>query len=239
MHQLLVSKATLLLVIFLTFFKAGDALAQKGKTRNLPYYDDRNWRYGFQLGVHQSRYQIRHDAFFANNGDSTTAIYPAWSPGFLVGLIVSKRLGNELWNLRFTPNVTFYERNINFVYNNNEEKPVVSTFESTFVEFPFLFKYKSIRRTNTRMYLLGGLTAGFSVGARRQRLNELALQTSNFNLEVSYGFGLDAYFDMFKFAPELRFSHGIVNVLNKNGNAFSNNLGRISTHRVSLILNFE
>ncbi len=239
MRNKLVIKLVLLGLVAISFFKADIGLAQKAKSRNLPYYDDRNWRYGFQLGVHQSRFQVRHDPYFAANGDSTTAIYPTWSPGFSVGLIVSKRLGDELWNLRFLPNVTFYERNILFIYRNNEENPVSSTFEATYVEFPLLVKYKSVRRTNHRMYLVGGLTAGFSVGARRQRLNELALQTTKANLEISYGFGWDIYFDMFKFAPEIRISHGIPNLLIKNGNAFSNNISRITTHRVSLFLNFE
>jgi Outer membrane protein beta-barrel domain len=215
------------------------AQSKRQKIKNLPQYDERNWRYGFQLGVHRSRYNIRHDAFYAANGDSTTAIYPTWTPGFMVGLILSKRLGSELWNLRFTPNVTFYERTIRYEFNNNIDKPRPSSFEQTTVEFPLLVKYKSVRRLNNRMYMLAGLTPAFTVGSRRQRLNDQALQIRNFNLEINYGFGFDLYFEMFKFAPEIRFSHGVPNLLIRNGNLFSNNLDRVTTHRVALILNFE
>ncbi len=223
-----------------------DAAAQKkrnntgyGRSKNLPTYDDRVLRYGFQLGLHQSRFNIRHSDFFANNGDSTTAVHPKWSPGFMLGLITSFRLGNELWNLRFVPNVSFYERSIEYQYRNNPENLHNEIFENTMIEFPVLLKYKSLRRGNHRMYMVSGLSANFKVAGKKERLNDLQLQSINQNIEVCYGIGWDLYFEFFKFAPELRFSHGIPNLLIKNGNAASNNLDRLTTHRVALILNFE
>lgn len=210
-----------------------------GRSKNLPSYDERVLRYGFQLALHQSRFNIRHSDFFANGKDSTAAVFPRWSPGFMLGLITSFRLGNELWNLRFVPNVSFYERSIEYRYGNNAENIHNEVFENTFVEFPVLLKYKSVRRGNHRMYMTGGLSANFKVAGKKERLNDLQLQTLNQNLEVCYGFGWDLYFEFFKFAPELRFSHGIPNLLIKNGNRVSNSLDRVTTHRVTLILNFE
>jgi hypothetical protein len=239
--RFLVIGAALLLVLL-----AHDASAQKkrnntgyGRSKNLPTYDDRVLRYGFQLALHQSRFNIRHSDFFANDGDSTTAVRPKWSPGFMLGLITSFRLGNELWNLRFVPNVSFYERSIEYQYRNNPENLHSETFENTMIELPVLLKYKSVRRGNHRMYMIGGFSANFKVAGKKERLNDLQLQSINQNLEVCYGIGWDLYFEFFKFAPELRFSHGIPNLLIKNGNRVSNSLDRLTTHRVTLILNFE
>ncbi|WP_448520151.1 type IX secretion/gliding motility protein PorT/SprT [Rhodoflexus sp.] len=210
-----------------------------GRSKNLPTYDDRVLRYGFQLAIHQSRFNIRYSDFFANSSDSTTGVRPQWSPGFMLGLITSFRLGNELWNLRFVPNVSFYERNIEYQYRNDPENLHNETYENTFVELPFLLKYKSLRRGNHRMYMVGGVSANFKVAGRKERLNDLQLQTANQNLEICYGLGWDLYFEFFKFAPELRFSHGVPNLLINNGNRVSNSLSRLTTHRVTLILNFE
>lgn len=237
-----------LVIIVLLSVLAFDAVAQykkkrdssgQGKSKNLPYYDDRVLRYGFQLALHQSRFNIRYSNFFSSDADSTTAVRPRWSPGFMIGLISSFRLGDELWNLRFVPNVSFYERSLEYQYRNSPENIHNETFENTFIELPLLLKYKSLRRGNHRMYLVGGLSASFKVAGKKERLNDLQLQTLNHNIEVCYGFGWDLYAEFFKFAPELRFSHGIPNLLIHNGNRVSMSLDRITTHRVTLIFNFE
>lgn len=241
--RLIVTGAALLLM-FLALDAQGQYKKKRsnsghGRSKNMPTYDDRFLRYGFQLALHQSRFNIRYSDFFANNGDSTTAVFPRWSPGFMLGLITSFRLGDELWNLRFVPNVSFYERNLEYQFRNNPENTHNELFENTFVELPLLLKYKSIRRNNHRMYMVGGISANFKVAGKKERLDDVQLQTLNQNLEICYGLGWDLYFEFFKFAPELRFSHGIPNLLIKNGNRVSNSLDRVTTHRVTLVLNFE
>jgi hypothetical protein len=211
--------------------------AQRSKSINLPFYDERKIHFGFQLGGMMSKLNTAGSGFFVSDADTTVAFTPLLSPGFSLGFIVSLRLKSELWNLRFLPTVSFYERSVMFEYPN--KNMVTKTYENTFVEFPILVKYKSIRRGNMRMYMVGGLTAGFKVAGEKQKLDPDQILTVNNNLEISYGFGIDAYFDFFKFAPELRFSHGIGNIISSPNNPFANSIGAVTTHRVCLYLNFE
>jgi hypothetical protein len=217
-----------------------NAIAQKSKSINLPFYDERKIHFGFQLGGMMSKLNTASSDMFVSDVQDTTAAIaftPLVSPGFSLGFIVSLRLKDDLWNLRFLPTVSFYERSMRFEYRNNVFE--TKTYENTFVELPLLIKYKSIRRGNMRMYLIGGATVGFKVAGDKQKLDPDQIITLNNNFEISYGFGIDAYFDFFKFAPELRFSHGIGNVLASPNNKFTDVLGAVTTHRVCLYLNFE
>jgi hypothetical protein len=213
------------------------ASAQRTKSINLPFYDERKIHFGFQLGGMMSKINIAGSGYFVSDADTTVAMTPLVSPGFSLGFIMSFRLKDDLWNLRFLPTVSFYERSVMFEYPNSNM--VTRTYENTFVELPLLLKYKSIRRGNMRMYMVGGVTAGFKVAADKQKLDINQILTLSNNFEVTYGIGIDAYFDFFKFAPELRFSHGIGNVLAEPNNPFAKSIGAVTTHRVALYLNFE
>lgn len=218
-----------LLLLFQT-----NAWAQK--SRNMPFYDDKKIHYGFQIGLHYADFGIKHSRLFTERADSTQYIQSEATPGFSLGFILNFKLVNELWSLRLLPTVSFYDRAVNFYYPKSQHTEV---FESTFLEIPIMLKYKSVRRQNLRMYMTAGLMGGFEVGSKRDALSERSLTTNKYNLEVQYGFGCDMYFEMFKFAPELRFSHGLVNNLNQNGSQYARSLERITTHRITLYFNFE
>jgi hypothetical protein len=204
-------------------------------------YDTKKIHYGFQIGLFTSNLNIRHSDFFANApeiSDSTIAIRPNRTSSFSLGFIINKSLADDLWDLRFLPKVSFYTHSMDFIYPNSQNRQLADN-TLTFLEAPVLFKYRSLRRKNFRLYMVGGLTPGLSVGARRGDENPRDLNLRGVNLEVTYGFGLDGYMQLFSFAPEIRFSHGLVNMLKNENNRFSNNLDRIVTHKVGLYFNFE
>jgi hypothetical protein len=228
-------------IVFAIVYFANQSVAQQQKTRNLPFYDDKKLHYGFLIGLHQSRLHVQeYSELFATRDDLDTlkAANPMISPGFSLGIITNFRLGNELWNLRFVPNVSFYERATKYTFTGG------STFndltESTFIELPFLVKYKSLRRNNTRFYMIGGFSYNIKVAGKKELIDQ-HLITKDRNLEIQYGFGWDRYLDMFKFALELRFSHGIPNVLSieDSRRQLAEPIGRLTTHKVALFLNFE
>jgi hypothetical protein len=217
------------------FCICSNSFAQRGKSLNLQFYDTKSIHFGFQLGAMVSKINLGTNKNFG--ADSVQAMTPLNSAGFSLGFIVSLALGErERWNLRFLPNVAFYQRSVQFEYPNSI---TTREYENTFVEFPLLLKYKSVRRGNMRMYLVGGLTASFKVAGDKQKLDPNQILTIDQNIEVTYGFGLDGYLDFFKFAPELRFSHGLPNAIAFPNNRFANSIGSLTTHRVSLYLNFE
>ncbi len=214
-------------------------------------YDEKKMHYGFQIGLFTSNLNIMHSEHFAQGMDSTVAISPNRHVSFSLGFIVNRSLGSELWDVRLLPNVSFYAHSVNYYYDSDQIPDATGEISSgtselvqienatTFLELPIMIKYKSIRRKNHRFYLIGGVTGAVGVGGKKGGEDPRNLGLNNYNLEVSYGIGFDGYMQFFNFAPELRFSHGVLNMLKPGNNIYTNNLDRITTHKVALYLNFE
>jgi hypothetical protein len=108
------------------------------------------------------------------------------------------------------------------------------------VEFPLLLKYKSARRGNVRMYMVGGVKPAVEAsGKKKLEGASKSLEAANFNLNLDAGIGFDLYFPLFKFSPEIRFSRGIVNVLGNPSSDYAKPLDRLNTNTVNVYLIFQ
>ncbi len=217
------------------------ALAQKKRwvPRNNPNYDDRKLSYGFLIGLHTTAYQLKYaDQFVTQSFDSVYAVEPGWSPGFSLGFIVNYRL-TDLLDFRLTPKVAFYEHTLRYSYTDDtptEEKLV----ETTMVELPILLKYKSERRGNIRMYMVGGVKPALEASGKKNVENtSTSLGIASTNLSLEAGFGFDLYYPLFKFSPEIRFSRGLVNILDNTTNRYGQPLQRLNTNTITLYLLFQ
>lgn len=232
-------KIILLLPFFCLFFN--DLQAQRNNKDNLPNYDNRWLHYGFSIGVHSSGYRMKYaDNFTSSAFDSLHSVMAQNSFGFSLGLIANFRLA-EFLDLRVMPEVVFYENRVDYNYIRNGQSVVDEQLvETTFVEFPVLFKYKSVRRGNTRMYLIGGIEPGIeATGKKEEQDDSDKLLVNGTNLSLQVVFGLDVYFPLFKFAPEIRFSRGLMNMKNDRENPYGAPIQSLVTNTVTLYLLFE
>jgi len=209
--------------------------------QNNPNYDNRRMSYGFLIGIHTTAYQIKYsDEFVTNAFDSVTAVHPSWSPGFSLGAIINYRVG-DFFDLRTTPKFAFYEHKLKYMYTNEASREQL--VETVMVELPILLKYKSERRGNVRMYMVGGIKPAIEASGKNQISNSNSLskgiEVKGSNVSLEAGFGFDLYYPLFKFSPELRFSRGLVNVFDKTDDPFSQPLKRINTNTVTLYLLFQ
>lgn len=223
-----------LIIIFLVLLISNVARAQDPRWTNLPHYDNRLLHYGFSLGLGTSGYKATMSQTFVDN-DTIKYIRPKFASAFTLGFVVNLRL-HEYFDLRLLPTVGFYERKIDYQFTNTNKTQSV---ESTFLEFPLLVKYKSQRRRNTRMYLVGGVKFSIEAGSKKKEKKKSELRTQNADFSIDYGFGFDFYCPLFKFSPELRLSHGFVNMLNADPNVYSQSLSKLTTHTLTLYLHFE
>ena len=213
------------------------ASGQKSKQENLPHYDKRRIHYGFLMGIHRSYYNVDYSGKFINHQlDSIVSIMPPPRLGFDLGFIVNLRAG-EFFDLRTTPKVGFYEYMVE--YSFADETTINQLVESTLVEIPVLLKYKSIKWGNSRIYIIGGLMPGIQASGNKNDIEERKLQTSNFSLNGELGFGFDFYFPLFKFSPEIRFSRGLVNMLEKDRFGYSDGMAGLNTNICTFYLLFE
>jgi hypothetical protein len=250
------SVAVLFAVLFLFFVNSSFVSAQgmnkkkppnqdvkrKDKSLNIPYYDSKPLHYGFILGIHYSTLRINYSDYFTNNSDTTIALLPQRTfSNFAVGMVIDLPIASQ-WNFRFTPTVGLYEYSITHKQLERSTGKYIDTkvpLESVFFDFPILIKYKSLRRNNNRMYMIGGIVPSIKVGGRKQRDNREAFGMEDYNLEITYGLGWDHYFGFFKFAPEIRFSHGIANMNLRNQSIYFKNIEKMTTHKISLLFHFE
>ncbi|MEH0157905.1 porin family protein [Limibacter armeniacum] len=234
-------------VIILMGMMTTSAHAQKSKTYNLIKFDKRKLHYGFQLGLFRSSMKLTYSDFFLNDPDQTFVnVQVVPKGGFSIGFILNVALPNEYLDFRFTPNVSFYERAILFEPTTNpnpgQELPPMATLstETTVVELPFLLKYKSQRRRNHRVYLVGGLIGGIQVGNKPAETDpDKQFHLQDINVEVAVGLGMDLYMQMFNFAPELRFSHNVLSVYDPSDNIYAKNIEKLVPYKLALIFNFE
>lgn len=206
--------------------------------RNNPNYDDRKLTYGFLIGLHTTVYQIEYaDVFVTPDFDTLHSVIPEWRPGFSLGFIVNYRL-HEFLDIRLTPEVAFYEHKLR--YNFTDGTFVEGFVETTMVEFPVLLKYKSMRRGNVRMYMIGGIKPGIEASGKKEIENTTTqLEVKNLTLNLEGGLGFDLYFPLFKFSPEIRFSRGMTDLLDNTENKYGKPLKRVNTNTITVYLLFQ
>jgi hypothetical protein len=111
------------------------------------------------------------------------------------------------------------------------------------VSLPLQIKYAALRLNNYRPYITGGVYAAMDLG--RKKGTELMLKGMDYGVEI--GFGCDIYLPYFKLCPELRFSFGLADVLEKDRSdlsdpdmqKYTNALSKATTRMITLSFNFE
>jgi hypothetical protein len=240
-------KIILLSLIGLFFFNSSPVQAQRLNSLNKPEYDLKRFHYGFYLALPFTRYGITHSQDYVDQlggtaGGSGAAVNAKNSPGFYTGLVLNVGIVQYL-DFRFVPGVGFYNRQVEFTNMPQEDgtsADVVKSINSTMIELPLLLKYKSMRRSNTRLYLVAGLKPGIDMGSGKsdEEANK-GLAVNKFDVALEYGVGLDMFYPFFKFAPELRFSHGLLNQHKNTGSVYSGFIQKQTNHNVTLLFFFE
>ena len=241
-----------ILVLLFSSISAEAQVEKRGQNINNPNYDQRFVSYGFLLAIHTSNYKLEYSDAFATpespvnqqyNLDQIHSVLPRWTTGFNLGFIVNFRFSDQ-FDTRLTPQVAFYEHHLDYRFlpqgSGNGPIKVEQIVESTLVEFPLLLKYKSERRGNTRVYLVTGAKVGVEVAGKNkiESGNEL-LDIREGNLTAEVGAGLDIYFPLFKFSPEVRYSRGLTNLHRELDNQFSASIKELNTNTITLYLLFQ
>lgn len=207
-------------------------------TIHRPDSDLKPIKYGFFLGFHQNTYNLQYsEAFDTPAYEDVISINAQKQPGFNLGFMLNFRLKDQLI-LRVVPvKIALYQYAVG--YSMTDGTVDSQRIESTRLEPGVFIKYRSIRRSNSRMYIIGGITSSIRSGKSDEDTNAIRLNARKFDLKAEIGIGADLYYKYFKFAPELRYSAGLINALNGDSNFYTNGLKRISTHVFSLYFHFS
>jgi hypothetical protein len=234
-----------------------ETLAQRRRVENMATYDYAKYHFGFILAVNQMHFTIKpieklNLTYFDSNSTAeinadSAMIYSIESEptyGFTVGIVSNLRLGNY-FDLRFVPSLAFGERNLDYRLMRYPDKLLIDVrknIPSTFVEFPLTLKYKSKRLNNYRAYLVGGTSYRFDLSSQAKKRKESGVVQVKLNrndIYMNLGFGFDFYFEWFKFGTELTMSYGLLDMLKREDNIYTDGIDRLSSKIFQLTFTFE
>jgi len=233
-------KKTFYLLLFLfaaSMYGQTKGIFSKDPIINLENFDKQRVHWGYFLGFNSYDFKID----YVNTPDTDIAVKS--NTGFNVGLVGNLRL-HEYIDLRFEPGLYYAQRNLTysgFTRPLDAERQV----KATYIHFPLLLKFSSMRFGNVRPYLVGGgsMTLNLSSNSKSQDDNlEQRFRVKPWTKNWEVGFGVDFYLEYFKFSPSIRGVFGIGNeiIQDKDPNSpWTSNIDGLRTRAVLINFTFH
>jgi hypothetical protein len=183
------------------------------KVLNYPQHDDKAIHFGFCVGLNVMDFTIT-PSYEGYQTSGLMANVTNLSPGFHIQAVSAARLSDN-FELRFLPGVAFGQRDVTFYKVDDPSYINAQKLESSYIELPWLLKYKSKRVNNYRAFLVGGLNPRFDLAKTYKEDEGIYMDLKLNDPCYELGGGYDFYFPYFKLSIELRGSWGMFNVLNR------------------------
>ena len=228
------------IILLLFIYNFSYSQAKKVRIENLQNFDKQKLHFGYYLGINQYNFKID----YKQNPEYSTQMIEQL--GLNIGLVGDLRI-SEYLNLRFEPGLHTNKGSIKFNERSNftKESDTLRSVKSTYVHLPILLKFSSKRIDNFRPYLLGGISSSFNLSSNQNSPEDnkndvFRLKTFNFYYEL--GFGIDFYFQYFKFSPSIRGLFSLKNELvpdNDVNSPWTGNLDRLRTRGIFINFTFH
>lgn len=239
--KLIFSNKTITKIVVLTLLFSLQAQAQLGKSLftkdpiiNLENFDKQRVYWGYYLGF--SNFDFKAD--FKDNNAPVMEV--KGHTGFNVGLVGVLRL-QEYFELRLEPGLYYASRTLTYTQFTNE-RDGLREVKATYIDFPLLLKYSALRTGNVRPYLVGGVstTLNLSSNSKSKDGNELQkFRVNQWTQNYTFGFGIDLYFEYFKFSPSIRGVFGFKDELIRDADPNSPWTGNIESLKTrAFLINF-
>jgi hypothetical protein len=230
-------------VLSLMFFVVAASVAQNVQSTNLPRFDRKRYHFGFLLGVNTADFYVDR---YPNLGfqDSLLSVNTNNQPGFNLGIVTSLNLTKNI-SIRFLPTLSFQDRALQYVFYINADSTQLfeKRVESTFIEFPVNFKFRTDRVKNFAVYALAGANFSIDMQSEKDVKNEVAemllVKTEKNNYSLEFGGGVDLFLPYFKFGIELKMAVGMPNLLVPDGTQFSDPIRSLRSRTFMLTFTFE
>ena len=226
-------KIVVLLLLLLSskgYSQFKNSIFSKDPIINLENFQKQQIYYGYFLGFNSFDFKVD----YKNLGPD---ILVKKTTGFNVGIVADLKL-QEYINLRFEPGLYYTKRELSFP-GFSAERDALREVNSTYIHFPLLLKFSSLRTGNIRPYLVGGVSATLNLSSNSKSPDDNEQQkfrvkswTTNYEL----GFGIDIFSEYFIFSPSIRGVFGINDELIRDNRADSPWTGNIQSLKTRAIL---
>ena len=235
-----IQKTVLFLLLPLLLGVTGNLSAQRPSGNyNFLDFNQKPYYFGITLAYNSSNFRVLQSRNFIKS-DSIRLVESVTGPGFNLGIVTNLKVG-DYFDIRFLPTLSFAERNINYAAVRDVRPPFSRKIESVYVEMPFQVRYKSEPFNDMRLFVLTGVKYSFDVASEsRTRQSTELVKVSPTDFAVELGAGAQFFFPYFIFSPELKFSHGLGNVLIfDNSLEEANVIEKILSRTLTFSLHFE
>lgn len=226
---------------FLLIFVLGAATIQAQRLpKNMPRYDEKPLHFGFSLGFNYFDFNIEEIRDLAAL-EGYYSVRSEVAPGYTIRIISDLRLG-DFWNFRFTPGFASTERTLIFDVIepiSEERQEVTRKIESSYIELPVALKWKSERIRNYRLYVLGGGKYNIDLASKADIKDDRIFKVQQHDFAYEFGFGVDFYFEFFKFSPQIKASWGFADLLVDDGTFYVEGIHKLETRAILLNFTFE
>lgn len=184
---------------------------------NYRRFDERLLHFGFMLGLNSSdfTYYPKLNAYQDYGLKSLTSDATA---GGQVGIVSTLKLGTPVVRLRFVPTLSFQERVLRYTFENPDpmEKDILNEerINSTNLDFPLMFQFRTLRLNNFATYLLAGGQYSLDLQSQQDASQSYIhpfIKIKKHDLQGQVGGGVEFFAPYFKFGIELKYSHGFMN----------------------------
>ncbi|MDC1385483.1 PorT family protein [Crocinitomicaceae bacterium] len=207
-------KIVLLFCIGLSF----SSYAQKEKSKNYRKFDDKLLHFGFMLGGNTAD-------FTAYQKLNTFELYGLKSlenksaAGGQVGIVTTLKVGTPVVRLRFIPTLSFQERILQYTFVNPDTTSSVDIFNeervnSTNLDFPLMWQFRTIRHNNFASYVLLGGQYSLDLQSQEDASQDFIdpfIKIKRHDFQAQLGLGVEFFAPYFKFGMEVKYSHGLIN----------------------------
>ncbi len=222
-------------ILILAFVMLAPAFANA--QLNYLEYLNKRFYFGITLGFNMSQFKITHSEDFTYN-DSVLVVGSSWGPGFNLGIISNLRMG-KYFDLRFIPTLSFASKTIGYDLSN--DRHIDKSIESISIELPLQVRFKSQPIKDIRLYVLAGIkySVDMASNAKARRADD-QVKVGRHDMSYELGGGIQFFFPLFIFSPEVKISNGFLNVHSRNeALIYSGVLNKLFSRSLVISLHFE
>ncbi len=189
---------------------SNNSYGQQRSLQHRPYADQQLFHLGFTVGFHTQDLILTQTGYRNVNGEVWFSEIPDYAPGFTVGMIGDLYLSRHL-NLRMIPTLNLGGKSIIFREQASGEE-YESPLRNNYLTLPLHLKFAGIRINNYKPYFMLGGYGSIELASKKNR----AVLLKPFDWGVEIGAGCSFYLPLFTLSPELKFSFGLTDLLEKD-----------------------
>jgi hypothetical protein len=233
-------KKLLVLALLVTFqlqAQFNNSMFAKDPIINLENFDKQRVYWGYFLGFNSFDYKLDYKTAQNQTIDVKSGT------GFNVGLVGALRL-HDFVELRFEPGLYYASRTL--TYNEfTTTRDRIRDVKATYIDFPLLLKFYSLRMGNVRPYLVGGASTTLNLSSNEKSPEDnydQKFRVKTWTQNYTFGFGIDFYLEYFKFSPSIRGVFGMNDELvrdNDPNSPWTGNIDALKTRAVLINFTFH